>query len=270
MQEALIRSAFTQVTNFFREKYHVQTIGRVDLVGGEDPRLLGKYVVQLMHDRNQNSYGVARDIRDVCGNSRILAGVAYRNQIVVCWETTEGTIYATQGRVNAKWFDRMNRLLPRMMAHEYMHHLQSELSEEKTAPQRHRGQRQIAGPSWLSEGTAEFFEYRFGALGAHFDVFNSGQLRREANESDRSLRKMRSRGTVKSNENYALSHYASYLLARKYGTEALFQYWEELGKGKSWEQAFVGVFHMELSEYEAMFPKFIENYQAGLKFTSNN
>lgn len=262
----LLRRSFASAKSYFKRNYDVELVSRIDIAGSGDTAQLGRYAVQLLQGRGDLTRGAKRHIRKVCDKPETIAAIAFRNQIIVCWPEITSTHREEAAQQREKTRQILKHYLPSLMVHEFMHHIQYELSETKSAPYKREGQRQIPGPTWLAEGSASYMEFKFNAEGERFDIFTSAKLRGRARKGSASLRQLRALGSVDSHEDYAIAHFASYLLARRYGSESLVQYWRELGKGKSWEQAFSDTFHMKLKDYEAMVSEFIKDYGAAVDF----
>lgn len=177
------------------------------------------------------SGGIGGHLDEVCDDGYAYGGVAYRNQLPVCW--SKKTKYSP-AQLRAK--------VTGIMMHEYMHHAQRELTTDKSFALPNYYARRKMGPKWMVEGTAEVAKNP-GLAG----------LVKRAGESSKPLRSMREHGSMKSWKEYTVAHLAAQILADRSGEQAMFNYWRYIGQRRNWESAFKAAFGMGLGDFERQF-----------------
>ncbi|MDU8928648.1 hypothetical protein RXV86_14750 [Alisedimentitalea sp. MJ-SS2] len=241
----VVAQAFRDTENYFRSRYGFLSASRVDVAGSHDVRELAGFAAELQRKRRYSFGGMSKFINRVCDEGYSYGGVAIINQLLVCWPTAK--------RFDAAWQKKTRRVITGIMVHEYMHHVQRELTNSKSFARRNYYARRSMGPKWMVEGTAEVAQLDW--LIRHGGLKNpgiGGYVNRAA-KSAKSLRNMREHGALKGGDQYAVAHLAARLLAERNGAQSILNYWRYLGHGNNWETAFQKAFGMRLSDYERLF-----------------
>jgi hypothetical protein len=168
--------------------------------------------------------------------------VAYRNQLLVCWPRQTKSSPA-----------RLRSKVTGIMVHEYMHHAQRELTNDKSFTLPNYYARPKMGPKWMVEGTAEVVQHAWLISRGGAKNPGLGGLVERAGESRKPLRSMREHGSMKSWKEYSVAHLAAQLLADRFGEQAMFNYWRYVGQGRNWESAFKAAFGIGLGDFERQF-----------------
>jgi hypothetical protein len=141
--------------------------------------------------------------------------------------------------------------------HEYFHFIQYELAADKVARFYRKGNRPPPlhlRPSWLVEGSADYFAYLYLSENHRFN-YSVKWTFDKASPYKHSLRQISKSRTLSNTEHYAVSGLAARLLAGRNGPESLINYWEFIGLGLKHDVAFKKAFGMERKEFEKVFEK---------------
>ena len=157
--------------------------------------------------------------------------------------------------------------LTQVMLHEYVHHMQREFSYDKTPHWVRQGQkvRRRMGPAWMIEGTADYIEREYARQG-NVPLFT---VRYRARLERRMLRDIRLSEEVRSLADYNASYYAAYLLAERYGSNTLIDYWRAVGETGNWFTAFKQTYGMSVQDFEKMYSTLLDDPHAGFEFVSD-
>lgn len=189
--------------------------------------------------------GAARDTADdMCIGVERVEGSAYRNRISFCMPQ-EHQKSITSYRV---WKTRYHYV----MLHEYMHHVEREMSYDKVEYDGF-GHRRM-GPAWMVEGTAYLAEIK--ARGAHnhkVSVPMLSALRARDEDDPLALEWIRKKDSVRSGREYSASNLATASLAMRYGEDRVIDFWRAVGEMDDWDRAFEHTFGMELDQFEGLF-----------------
>lgn len=241
----LVSTAFKETEAFFRTRYGFVSASRVDAAGSHDMRELVGFAAELQRKRRFSLGNMGRVVNKTCRGGRSYGGVAIINQLLVCWPDTD--------RFDAAWQKKTRRVVTGIMVHEYMHHVQRELTNSKSFARRNYYARRPMGPKWMVEGTAEVAQLDWLVQRGGLKQPGLAGLMKRASHSTKTLRSMHDHGAVKGGKQYAVAHLAAHLLVERYGRKASFNYWRYVGQGQNWEAAFLRAFGIRLSEYERMF-----------------
>lgn len=244
LQTSMLRRTFHEVEQFFNTQYRIYPASRVDVAGSASGETLAQYAIALQRKRGRSIGRMDNHVSEICDTPSIrYGGQAYRNQLLICWPHA--------ARYDAAWQKKVTPVVSAVMAHEYMHHVQRELANDKVSSSGYRS-RSKRGPAWMVEGSAELAEYRW--RGKRYGVRKSLQaLQEPARESSKGLRGMQSHGAVKGRDQYKIAMFAVYLLAERFGEDKVLDYWRYIGQGKSWEAAFKASFGLSLGDYMTRF-----------------
>ena len=242
MAEAGIQKAYASVKTYMRRVHGVVLAGNIGIAAGDDWKTLRTHAVQIEAEITTARSKFHSAIRMRCDGKYAYYGAAFPDWMYFCWRPYDGT--------DAEWYAQAFTWLGRLMAHEYMHIVQAELSGTRTSARDVKTQNRLMGPLWMVEGAAKVIEAQYADI--HFGIDQPAlfQLRNWSLRAKRDLRDLRYSEAVMSTEEYALSQLAVRILADEKGHHVLFDFWPRLGKGRSWQQAFRETFGVELEEYE--------------------
>ncbi|WP_421054693.1 hypothetical protein [Leisingera sp. D0M16] len=244
VQTALLRQSFQDVESFFKNHYGIYPASRVDVAGADSGEDLAQLAVGLQRQRGRSFGRMSTYVAKICETpSSKYGGQAYLDQLLICWPL--------KSRYDAAWAKKVRRVVGAIMAHEYMHHIQRELAHEKVLSKNYTPRRRF-GPAWMVEGGAELGEYNW-LVKRGYRKLTLQELQKSALKNSKGLRGMQNYGTVKGGEQYRTARFAVYLLAHRFGEDAVLNYWRYLGQGKSWEAAFRAAFGMSLGTYSSEF-----------------
>lgn len=245
VQTAVVRESFQSVERFFQARYNLQLASRVDVAGADSGAELTKLAIALQRGRGVSYGGMSRSVGRNCRTPSIyFSGQAYRDQLLICWKR--------EAKFDQAWRRKVGPKIGAIMAHEYMHHIQYELTNSKVWRNNYRSQSRM-GPAWMVEGGAEVAEYEWKIARGGYRRLSLAELMKPASKSAKSLRTMLENRSVKGLEQYLTARYAVYLLTKRYGEQAVLNYWRHVGQGKSWEAAFRAAFGQSISSFYSEF-----------------
>ncbi|MEW2911179.1 hypothetical protein [Leisingera sp. JC11] len=245
-QQGMARTAlmvnYRKVRNFFHNSLKMPMASRPGIAAGEDRSSLALQTRYMLEDLGLPPIDFSAVIDEVCSIEGGYAGRAFPGLFILCWEKVE--------KYDAEWLEASYRWLGPVLAHEYMHLWQAEVSGEFGMLKPNQANWSLAHPLWLVEGAAEMVQEEYA-----FEVLDEpraslGELRREAKGSSRSLQEMRLSEVAFDADNYPLAHFAVRLLAEEHSRAAVFEYWHKLGQGMGWRQAFASSFAMPVEAFE--------------------
>lgn len=236
----VLHLAYRDIARFLQQEYGVTIASRIDITAAWNVKPLSRRVEAKMKERGTWDRWMHGALWAHCGDPDYYGAAMLPGHLFFCWPRDDDT-------------ERRDRVLTRYMAHEYMHHVQAELSDDKGRDRATRGFRLWMGPKWMVEGSADLIENQFTATHLGYEPRSFDELFDLSRERQEPLEHFRAHGNVSAAADYDLSHFATRLLAERYGTRAIFNYWEALATGLSWEQAFAQSFGMGLKEFEMLF-----------------
>lgn len=245
MHIALLQKSFAEVEQFFHSYYGIYPASRVDVAGAGSGATLADLAVDLQRLRGP-SWGRMRNyVSEVCESPSVrFSGQAYLDQLLICWPYRK--------TYDAAWRQKSTKTISLIMVHEYMHHVQRELANDKLlrGGARTRSKR---GPAWMVEGSAELAVYRWRQKrwGGSEEMLTNAM--KYSGATQKGLGGMQNHGTVKGYEQYQIAMYAVYLLEERFGRQSTLDYWRAIGAGESWESAFRDTFGMSLRAYAGLF-----------------
>lgn len=259
-RRAALVESFRTASSFFYRRYGIRTASRVDLGGSDDPRVLAQYAKELMALRGGRSDKRLQTAQKHCREEDDSIGAfTYRDQIFLCWAGAES--------YDLEWYQSHIKRFERIMVHEYMHHVQNELTNTKAIDYRRRNERRRLGPEWLAEGSAMVMELEF-SLKAKAPRTTISVAQNYIQSHKDKLRDMRAYGSVDEVPSYEVSFVATWLLAQRAGMGSMFDYWRRIGAGDSWETAFEGTFGLPLDTFEAEFQTLRQDFDAAVAFAA--
>lgn len=245
MQTVLLQSSFSEVEQFYRSFYGIYPASRVDVAGADSGEILADFALELQRRRGP-SIGRMRDyVARICDTPSLrFGGQAYMNQLLICWpyETSYG----------ADWRRDIAGRLSFLMVHEYMHHVQRELANNKVGGPGY-GYRTKMGPAWMVEGSASLAEYRWAQQRGGNSAKMLAKAQKYSEDSKKTLNAMLEHGSVKGYEQYQIAMYGVFLLEERFGKASVLNYWRAIGANASWESAFHSAFGLSMGEYMGQF-----------------
>ncbi|MEO0390210.1 MAG: hypothetical protein AAF218_04640 [Pseudomonadota bacterium] len=169
-------------------------------------------------------------------------GIAGRGMVALCWSDA-GPLVTDAARAT--------------MVHELMHQVQYHLAQD--FPVRRVGDDLLFGPAWMVEGSAEWIEEVF-RNGRASDGTRLFRLQEPARRNQTALTDLVAHGSLETGRTYGVARFAAYLLAERYGDQALFDYFVALGRLEDRDAAFREVFGMSLAQFEAEFAAVRRHY----------
>ncbi|MEM7438669.1 MAG: peptidoglycan-binding domain-containing protein [Pseudomonadota bacterium] len=248
------RKAFASAAKFFKDTFDFEGASRIEIVVATTTDAAFKELVELKKRSNRRARLSKKEVKRRCNPSKEYPLFAYasRDAIVVC--LTEEAL---------EWLKSPNgryaRFLERVMVHEFTHMVQRELVADKVEIPRRRDARSLMGPGWMVEGVAKVMEREFELQNRRNPpLFKRYEAARNAEKTK--LRNLSKSWGPSAKDEYAVSFWASELLNRRYGKDALLAYFDAVGAGNSWESAFQLIFGMTLQEWDRTFEKLRGDY----------
>ncbi len=206
------------------------------------------------------SPSAARDTADdMCIGVERVEGSAYRHRVSFCMPG-EHEQSITSYRI---WKSRYQYV----MLHEFMHHVQREMSYDKVEYDE-TGSRRM-GPAWMVEGTAYLAEIKArGAYNQKVSIPMLSALRAKDEDDPLKLEWIRKKQSVRSHREYSASNVATSVLAMRYGEDRIVDFWRAVGEQDDWGRAFKQTFDMELEQFEELFEDLRADNAELIKFAS--
>lgn len=264
LKTALLSEADKKVRAFFADQFDQRITAPVILVGTSDPDILNEHLMKALTDLGRRQRTSPIDGAKLCDDKKIGAA-ANRPYIVMCWRKPK--VY------DHRWRVLTGQKLAPILAHEFTHQLQYDLAGDDPAQRIAGTKKLLLGPSWMIEGSAEVFEqmYKVQIQGKDVDddaaqsLFN---MQSPARRSRLTLSDLTPTGSTKGRGAYGTARFAAYLLARRNGPQALFQYFEILGQAKDRDIAFEQVFGLTFKAYETNFERVRRDFAAATEFAA--
>ncbi len=251
--------SFIKARDFVSAAYGVDLASQIDIVAAVTPEVYRTQMRQTDEGRQISGSNLRKSADRHCVGE--IGGSMLRNVMTFC-----GSAMAADGTDLAP--ARFGLTL--VMIHEYVHHMQRELSYDKTPRWVRKGQkvRPRMGPAWMVEGTADYIESQFARAqaGPPVPLFTA---RFRARMDQRMLRDIRRAEEVRTLADYRASYYGVYLLAERFGPERLITFWRAVGETDNWYTAFETTFGMTVQSFEALYPLLLTDDQAGFEFVSD-
>lgn len=188
---------------------------------------------------------IPKHVKARCSDKYAIAAAALRHQIYLCLHPDRAQ--------DQNWLHRNSAKLQAVMVHEFVHHMQRDLSNDKTPHYVRKGQKNVRrrlGPGWMIEGTAQIFERESLALSnRRMKRLNAFHLRNRVLSTGLKMQDVMASDSVRDGEDYLISHFATKILAEKFGNDALVQYWQAVGDHGNWDKAFSKTYGMTLDDY---------------------
>ncbi|MCB4458370.1 peptidoglycan-binding domain-containing protein [Leisingera sp. McT4-56] len=241
--EIEVRQAYDSVRKFLLQEFGLVLAGNIGIAAADDWKVLQGLARRVKADISAGGSSPDAKIRTRCGNGDAYSAAAYQDWIFICWSRPKGA--------ERDLLDSDRNWLWAVVAHEYVHIAQAELSGARSVLKGPDAKRRLMGPLWMIEGTAQVLEAHYSETVLRVRRPFLSYLGIRARKSERDLRELRRSDRSMPQEEYDLSHFAVRILAEARGNGTLFNFWRNLGNGLPWEQAFFESFGVELGDYEA-------------------
>lgn len=206
------------------------------------------------------SPGAARDTADdMCIGVERVEGSAYRHRVSFCMPQEHQQSITSYKMWKARY--------QYVMLHEFMHHVQREMSYDKVEYDE-SGHRRM-GPAWMVEGTAYLAEIKArGAYNQKVSVPMLSALRAGDEDDPLELEWIRKKDSVRSHREYSASNLATSALAMRYGEDRIVDFWRAVGELDDWDRAFERTFDMEIDQFEGLFEELRTDNAKLIKFAT--
>lgn len=254
---------FTGYTDSIREtlrlNYGIERTSQIDVVVGEDPKQIARNLNQLTHKQRIDFVGLTRSIREDCTEG-VLKGAVLHQWMYIC--ARGGLLWPAS---NPATEARMDRHLEHVLMHEYVHVFQSEYSLYMSRRNLNQSFEQIAGPNWLVEGIAEVIATDYSQRHrTSYPAVIVLALYAATRTDQRELKSLKFEKNA--SRDYPVAHLAVHLLAMRYGSNSVLDYWRLIGQGTPKDQAFETLFGMTVTEYETLFKELRQSTSPLLAF----
>ncbi|WP_323767185.1 peptidoglycan-binding domain-containing protein [Antarctobacter sp.] len=240
-----IERSYEEARQTFAVEYGITTASKPVLIvafGRDDLEDLLRLPVPGIDDLSPSAAEETAD--DLCVGVERVMGSAYRNRIALCMPSGDQDAVTSyeiwQGRYQY------------VMLHEYMHHVQREMSYDKV-PFDGFGRRRM-GPSWMVEGSAYLAQIksREGPTRTVSVPMLVSLQSRDA-EDPIPLDFIRKKQSVRSDAEYSASNLAAALLALRFGEDRMVVFWRAVGEEDDWDAAFEAAYDMRMDDFEDLF-----------------
>jgi hypothetical protein len=244
VRDYVLRS-YEETRQLFSQEYGITTASRPVLIvafGRDDLESLLRQPVPGIPDLSPQAAQDTAD--DLCVGVERVMGAAYRHRIAFCMPP--------EAQASLTSYDVWKARYHYVMLHEYMHHVQREMSFDKTIMNFDDGPRM--GPAWMVEGSAYMAQIKAREGGTR--VVSAPMLfalRALDREDPISLSRIRKQDRVASGAEYAASNLATALLSLRYGEESMVAFWRAVGELDDWDAAFEISYGLSLTGFEALF-----------------
>ncbi|GAA6163891.1 hypothetical protein NBRC116590_15950 [Pelagimonas sp. KU-00592-HH] len=255
---ALLAKALHKSRSFFVGKFKIYPASQIDIVGGDSQKAIIDNLIKARNGRGDEVRGLRNALREHCSDKEKFGGFEIRNQLVMCWPDSD--------LKQSAWVRKMNEVTGEVMVHEFAHHVQRELSNDKNARLTRNLREHPMGPSWLVEGVAVYAEFQFYASRNEVRLFNASVMQQKYDGPGHSLSKLHSGTQIRKAEDaYTLAYFAALILAERTSPRDLFKFWEYSGMGLSWDESFRRAYGIGLREFERAFDKSLRSDTAALR-----
>lgn len=225
-QEAEIRSVVGEVLGQYERRLNFRFKPNTVMVFSADPAFLARDYAQ----RTKSSYSRKLEAFE----SWIDAEAGYRRMHV---------------NVGGQQWQRRENRQP-LISHELFHILQYEIVGSRSRNCCQPDRVSSIGPTWLSEGSANYFERL--VTGRDMNGYLRFSRQQVGNLRGRQLDVLETRDGMNSVDNsYEIGAYAVSLLVDEAGANSVFSFYQKLGRGQQWETAFANAFGQTADEFYA-------------------
>lgn len=259
-EKALVLGADKDARRYLYLRFGVSIAGRVDIAAGRDAKQVAANIVTLRRSRGDPIVDTRARVRKRCSDKDRWAAAAFYNQIFICWPQ--------QDTYGADWAKQNRKRMTAILVHEHIHTMQTEYTLAKTRLYKRPDGRRVSGPEWMMEGTAMVVELDY--VFRNFEGQGMPSFFRLQSPARASALKLADLGDITTEEEYNISLFAAYLLAERFGIQSLLEYWQTIGTGLDWDEAFQQVFDMKLAEYETQFETLRTHQSTAMNFIKTN
>ncbi|MEO0372542.1 MAG: hypothetical protein AAF231_13875, partial [Pseudomonadota bacterium] len=240
----LLEDVLGEVRRYFGGRYNIWLSGSYDVIAAENTNTISE-LLRDAHGERAFNFRFRNNDR-ICAKDGPI-GIAYPNVIGICLRPSNAQVGPTE-------YTSKNRRTYYIVAHEFMHLIQFELSNFHNADLYFANDGKTKfGPEWLIEGGAMYFMSDFWNRYTKEDRSTLTKVRFEANATDLGLRDLRRHGSVESWAEYLVAHLAAHFLVQRFGAQSQFEYWRALGRLQDQDKAFRAVFGMSMDAFETEF-----------------
>jgi hypothetical protein len=250
-----LEDALDDVLSFFERKHNIIFNGPLHIIFSQDSAFVAEkyYALSRPHVSQKNAHHFARVH---CDADDTISGVITLKTMLMCISPVED--------VDQQWLYHFGPQISATLTHEIMHALQHDMSNDYIGGIKSRVK---SGPIWIAEGSANYMARDFhGATDNKIGEFN--RVFKRAQGTKITLGELQHSPPLARFNQYAISHLAAHLLIERYGAPAMFQYWENIGEGHSWESSFARAFSMQMSEFEKQFETLRRDPNAAMAWIS--
>jgi len=236
----VLNDALDDVLLFYQRKHGVELTRPQHIIFSQDSQFVADTFYQLSqpHLSKKNARFFARTH---CDADQRLSGVMTPAAMLMCISPVED--------VTNRWARDNYDEITATLTHEIMHALQYQMSAEERDTV---SVRRNVGPIWMMEGHANLMARDFqGAMEDTRREFN--RVFDRAEYATKSLRELLQPDVFSRFTNYGISHLAVFMLNERYGSQAVFDYWDQLSKDHGWENSFARAFNLPLSDFLEQF-----------------
>ncbi len=237
----VIRSVKTAL-KYYKTHHGIEVTKPISLVVSQDPDFIAQARYRA-HRKRWKFDGIQKLARARCKNAQRVTGATDVRVMRICFNSPV--------KVTGVWLDLNRKKIDTVIVHEFMHVIQQQLAKSGYLK---KGQRPTQGPKWLVEGAAMYAH-------AHFQALNGGRKIRlpyalkQASRTKKTLKDFSEGRKILAREGYALSGFAAFLLAERFGQDQILDYWKNLAAGKGWAKTFKKTFGIGLKDYVALVEK---------------
>lgn len=254
----LLAKALKKSRSFFVSKFKIYPASQIDIVGGDSQKAIIDNLIKARNGRGDAVNGLRNSLREHCSDKEKFGGFEIRNQLVMCWPDSD--------LKQSAWVRKMNEVTGEVMVHEFAHHVQRELSNDKNYGLTRNLREHPMGPAWLVEGVAVYAEYQYYESRNEVRLFNASVMQQKFNDPGFSLSKLHTGKQIRNADgSYTLSYLAAMILAERTSHKNLFKFWEYSGLGMSWEAAFRKAYGVGMREFERAFDTSLRSDNAALR-----
>ncbi|KIC18822.1 hypothetical protein RA20_12560 [Leisingera sp. ANG-Vp] len=256
VEQAVLRN-LASVRKHFARRHGITLAGNIGIAAAGNPWTVNQYAEWIMRELPAEKMTLGNAINRACSGKAFHAA-AFPDWLYICWDTKRAP--------TAKWLQRNRLWMGPVLAHEYMHLVQAELSGGRASARNARKYLHLMGPAWLVEGAAQVVDARYMETVTGRRRPSLERLRQDISKTPRDLRSLASKQALSSAHAYQTSHFAARLLAERSGERSLFEYWRQIGAGKRPEKAFQASFGIPQKAFEQQFYSLAVNGKAAQAF----
>ncbi|UWQ29759.1 hypothetical protein [Leisingera sp. M523] len=245
-QDSLVEAALLinhrKVMTFLTRDMGMPMATRPGIAAAGSASAMTRQMKQLVRKLGWRPVRFTKPIQSACNIERGYSAKAFPGMFFICW--------AQESAYDEDWLKSSYRWLGPVIAHEYVHLWQAEVSGEYGLRKWHPAVWGKEGVLWLDEGVAELVREKFLDAYGYAKPERMEVLRWKARASGSRLRDLREERKNLSYVAYDLAHFAARVLAVRHGEDVVFGYWRKQGEGLSWRRAFEESFGLPVEQFE--------------------